>query len=381
MNSTMKIAFICGSLEPGRDGVGDYTCRLAGELNRGGHQVAIVAFHDQFVATVQNEIRTVSSFHVPVLRLPATMPAKERLTAAEKALLSFCPDWVSLQFVNFGFHRYGLPFELFRLKRFTEKSKLHIMFHELWCGMSPTAGVKERILGRLQKGFTKRLLSTLKPARVFTNVVPYCDHLKQFKTTPVLAPIFGNIDLLDHGTEEEWNQIAQACNFNPKLNGQDWLILGFFGAVYSCEGFESLVRHAAQAAATLGKSFGILRIGKPNERLQDVLKILQNVHYWETGILSPGMVNRFMSYVDCGVITTPANKLDKSGSAIAWLERGIPILVPAGDETYQKQEMLRQGVVQVLNVSDVIITLQIKKDSIKQDQRLQENAQLYAALS
>lgn len=29
----MTILFLCGSLEPGRDGVGDYTRRLAGDRN------------------------------------------------------------------------------------------------------------------------------------------------------------------------------------------------------------------------------------------------------------------------------------------------------------------------------------------------------------
>ena len=41
----MKIAFLCGSLEPWRDGVGDYTRRLAGDLQACGHQV-LVTRHD-----------------------------------------------------------------------------------------------------------------------------------------------------------------------------------------------------------------------------------------------------------------------------------------------------------------------------------------------
>jgi Trk K+ transport system NAD-binding subunit len=43
----MKIAFICGSLEPGRDGVGDYTRRLAGELVKQQHEVLVIAFNDR----------------------------------------------------------------------------------------------------------------------------------------------------------------------------------------------------------------------------------------------------------------------------------------------------------------------------------------------
>jgi hypothetical protein len=40
---SMRIVFLCFSLEPGRDGVGDYTRALAGELIRPGHEVCAVA--------------------------------------------------------------------------------------------------------------------------------------------------------------------------------------------------------------------------------------------------------------------------------------------------------------------------------------------------
>jgi hypothetical protein len=45
----MKIIFLCGSLEPGCDGVGDYTRRLAGELIKQGHHIAAVALNDQYL--------------------------------------------------------------------------------------------------------------------------------------------------------------------------------------------------------------------------------------------------------------------------------------------------------------------------------------------
>jgi hypothetical protein len=33
----MKLLFLRGSIEPGKDGVGDYTCRLCGALIAEGH--------------------------------------------------------------------------------------------------------------------------------------------------------------------------------------------------------------------------------------------------------------------------------------------------------------------------------------------------------
>ena len=38
----MKITFICGSLNPGQDGVGDYTRRLAAQLALDGHECQLI---------------------------------------------------------------------------------------------------------------------------------------------------------------------------------------------------------------------------------------------------------------------------------------------------------------------------------------------------
>ena len=45
----MKIMFICGSLEPGKDGVGDYTRRLCAHLKKHHIEVGILAYNDKFI--------------------------------------------------------------------------------------------------------------------------------------------------------------------------------------------------------------------------------------------------------------------------------------------------------------------------------------------
>jgi hypothetical protein len=375
----MKMIFICGSLEPGKDGVGDYIRRLASELIKDEHQVSVIAFYDRYALQKTEILHSINEKSFQMMRLPASLPAKQRLLLSAALIRNFNPDWISLQYVGFGFHKYGLPIDLFKLRNIINDAKLHIMFHELWCGMSPLAGVKERILGRLQMAFIKLLVLKLKPAKVFTNVAAYSDYLKQFQITSTLAPIFGNIETSDIGSEEEWLHLTQKISITD-LQKKDWFIVGFFGAVYPCTGLEPLIGQAAQYAESIGKKFGILRIGKENERLQNIINNIKNVHYWTTGILVPAMVNRLMNYVDCGVITTPANKLDKSGSAIAWLERGIPVLIVSEDDTYIEEEMFVQGIVQVKDASDIDSALRIEKNLIKQDGRLQKNAQLYASL-
>ena len=63
----MNIVFLCSSLEPGRDGVGDYTRRLAQECAARGHVCRMVALHDPHVTA---EIQTREG-DVRLMRLPA----------------------------------------------------------------------------------------------------------------------------------------------------------------------------------------------------------------------------------------------------------------------------------------------------------------------
>src|SRR3974390_3291412 len=101
----MKIAFLCSSLEPGRDGVGDYTRRLAGELIRQGHPCILTGLNDALISDAVTGSQEVEQTQVPALRLPDSMPWLERARRAREWLCGFGPDWYSLQFVPFGFHR------------------------------------------------------------------------------------------------------------------------------------------------------------------------------------------------------------------------------------------------------------------------------------
>src|SRR5258708_26746090 len=125
----MRICFICGSLEPGRDGVGDYTTSLADELRRLGHNVILIALRDNFIteAMAANQQSAVGSTRS--LRLPSAWPWPECIRHAKQQLDRFDPEWVSLQFVCYSFHPKGLVHGLSaKLAPLLMGRKLHIYF-------------------------------------------------------------------------------------------------------------------------------------------------------------------------------------------------------------------------------------------------------------
>src|ERR1700676_4113974 len=106
-----KIMLLCGGLEAGADGVGDYCRRLAEELSRLGVQCTVVALNDREISSERSEGLSTS---VQFLRLPEQSSILARSARLSSMLSDWQPDWVSLQFVCYGFHTKGLPFkELF----------------------------------------------------------------------------------------------------------------------------------------------------------------------------------------------------------------------------------------------------------------------------
>ena len=107
----MDILFICGSVELGNDGVGDYTRRLCGKLIKAGHKAQILSLCDQIIY-YSTESQIVEETTVIAHRIPASTTNKQRLIWLQNVLKDFEPDLIPLQYVPYSFNPKGLPFWL-----------------------------------------------------------------------------------------------------------------------------------------------------------------------------------------------------------------------------------------------------------------------------
>jgi hypothetical protein len=108
----IKILFLCGSAEPGKDGVGDYTRCLCGELNRTGHEAQILSLCDKQATGFVTQTQVSEKTAVTVRRIPIATSNKQRLVWTQEILKNETSDWISLQFVTFSYDPKGLPFWL-----------------------------------------------------------------------------------------------------------------------------------------------------------------------------------------------------------------------------------------------------------------------------
>ncbi|MBC8008989.1 MAG: glycosyltransferase, partial [Burkholderiales bacterium] len=188
----MTLLFICAGLEPGRDGVGDYTRRLAAACIARGHPCTLLALHDPHIARRHDD--TSDALHV--IRLPADSPWPERLAYAVDRTLRLAPDWISWQFVAYGFHPRGfLPATLLQAAASFRGPLCHVMLHELWLGLEVGAPLRDRALGWLQRRGVTCLLDQLDADVVHTSNVTYRAALGREGYDSDVLPLFGNVPI------------------------------------------------------------------------------------------------------------------------------------------------------------------------------------------
>lgn len=327
-----RLAFLCSSLEVGRDGVGDYTRSLAGECARAGHEVALLALHDRHLPA------PVTEEEPPALRLPAAMSWAERTRRAEAFLAEFDPQWISLQFVPYGFHDKGLVWNLPRfLQPLTAGRRVQVTFHELWIGAYRGAGWKERAIGQLQRAGVLRLMRRLAPAAYGTSNDPYIGLLARGGIEAELLPMFGSIPLAANPDPDWLFAELRAAGVSFQRREELW-IFSMFGALHAVWPPEPLFTHLLTAGARAGRRIVITsmgRLGAGEARWREFqAAYADRLHLVRLGERSPRAVSEVLQEADFGIATSPWELIGKSSSAAAMLEHGLPVIVNRDDANF-----------------------------------------------
>jgi hypothetical protein len=318
----MKIIFLCGSLEPGRDGVGDYTRRLAGELIRQGQHVAAVALNDHYLVEEFTGMQPADDINLPVIRIPAAWPKNRRFDRAKNWIKKFNPEWLSLQFVPFAFHPKGLPFNINKqLLKLSEGICWHIMFHELWVGMNKESGMKMLIWGHLQKQLIKALVLNLKPRIINTQTKLYQVHLLQMGFEAEYLPLFSNIPPSEKG-KKNGLPISTSNDLHKPIR------LVLFGSIHPGAPVDQFAKEASQFAKVKNVQVILIflgRCGQEQYRWEEAWKV-ESLLVEVLGEQPPAVISDVLNNSTMGISTTPLILVDKSGTVAAMREHGLPVL-------------------------------------------------------
>lgn len=311
----MRILFICSTVEPGKDGVGDYTRRFCAEIIRQGHEAAIIGINDKQISGSTISDQKEDLVHINVLRLSSTLQWNDRIKQATLFLENFNPDWVSLQFVPYGFQAKGLPIGLAsHLKKLGKGLRWHIMFHELWVGVNSAVSFKNRIYGTLQRLLIRQLIRQLKPGCITTSIACY---QRRLPSQAQLLRLFGNIPIVDG-----------ECNSANEEN----IVVVHFGTFSSQLSDLRAQLNYIKAVATAANKAVIFRVfgnGGPyqSQAVSIAEKLLGPDAVEVLGRLTEKEISKQFLHADLGISRANFDFYGKSGSTIAMLEHGLPVVL------------------------------------------------------
>jgi glycosyltransferase involved in cell wall biosynthesis len=350
----MKIMFIVGSLVEKKNGVADYVLNLSKTLEKLGHQVAIISINDSKHITNNNKI--ISQESNPKVRLSNNLPIKHKIKLINQTAEQFNPDWISLQFVSFAYHKKGLPFSLIYLLNGIKKYKLHVMFHELWIDYKNSTSFKNKILGKLQKVCIKMLIYKLKPQLITTSINTYLSKLE--KNNAHLLPLFGNIKSFK---SEHLSTLKNEIN------------VVFFGS-FSPNQHEFLMQlnwiKEYSKSKMLPVKFNV--IGNNGIHKEAAFSAIKNVlgQYALNciGEKDENEVSEIFLNADIGISRANYEYFGKSGSTVAMLEHGLPVLLRGEQPSMTILEAPQNNFAKQMIFTSSPTNIKLEKGEIKNNQ-------------
>ena len=319
-NIPSKILIICGSIEPGKDGVGDYTRILSNELYRLGMTVRLIALYDKYVSNVTVEPKLNGGNDFVAVRIPVKLSVNKKIDVFRQELREFQPDFISIQFVPFSFNEKGVVAELVylfsRIKR--RPYKWSITFHELWINEQDNTKIKIFLWAKAQRFFIKVFVRLLdNPVLITTNEL----YASRFGSKHVnVLSLFGNIKIFSRP--------------DNKLQYKEDSVLRvlLFGSLTT--NFEEFKQQLPLVKSIKDKFFSsvtFLFVGRQVSSVEIYEKIIHSVLPDAVieikGQLPEEKLSITIQSVDIAISRAGADLANKSGSTIAILEHGIPVIL------------------------------------------------------
>jgi hypothetical protein len=339
----MRLAFLCSGLEPGRDGVGDFTRTLAAACSAAGHETRLAAIRDPFLSETTQPPKSLSVAE-PRLRDIFQHPDESR--ALTGWLRDFEPDWVSVQFTPFGFHPRGLGASRAAHLRslLPPKSRRHIMFHEIWLQPGIDGLWRHRALGWWQRRSVDAWTGFgWQPQVVQTQARLHQARLQLRGVTVSLLPLctpFSNPLITQPEARASISAALRATAASSRPLDESALWIGHFGTLH-LDGwnFPAYASQMVALAAASGKRICFLALGRAraaSAAWAEAGRLVPQADFRVLGELPPEKVPLTMQACDAAITSTPWDIIEKSSAVAAWRAVGVPVLVTRAGTTHSK---------------------------------------------
>ena len=300
----MKIIFLADSDQPRMSGVGDYTLNLCNSLQRQGHH---------------GIVKSIGS------------PTSVARSGLADLVQSEQPDWVSIQFVPYAYAKRGLVHpRTLPWDRLRGKVGTHLMFHEVWIGSHHGASLRERAVGLLQRELIKSAISMIRPDIVHCSNPLYSTMLARAGIPNSILPLFGSLPISSARDDPYADDLQR---LKPGTTRSDWMIVVFFGNIYPTKNLPAILAWLHNRCMRFGKDLLVVSLGNcpaaeaTFSSLSACLEAKDRLHFLIKGRQDASILSRLIVSADCGLSTTPFNIIEKSSSAVTFVEHGLPVIV------------------------------------------------------
>ena len=318
-----------------QNGIGpaDANLLLAAELTKRNHRVSLCGLSDGRRTTVESESRLIHDVTVNALHIPEAISWEERCEALRNFLAEQELDFVIIRFIPYSLNPKGIVWKAANsLPKVLRGRSVFWLVDEIWLGEGPT-NWKHRLVGSLQRYSILRLLKATPNRLVFTNNHFNTKALQLRGVKARTLRLFGNIPVVD-SDRGAWlfHEFEKAGIPITPANRSQWLVLGIFGVFHSDWDPDSFLSELKDRAAQHGRQVCLVGVGSLRSYEAHWENVSQkwaaSFQFLHLGCREESEVSQFLQSVDFGLTTNPYFLVGKSGTCMAMLDHGLPILVP-----------------------------------------------------
>ena len=330
--SALSCCLVSHTLQSGI-GPADANLLLAGEFAQRGHRVSLCGLSDAKRTAVHAESRLIHNATVNALHIPEAMDWQERCDVFHAFLDAEQPSFVIIRFIPYSLNPKGIVWKAAHtLPKVLRDRAVLWLVDEIWLGEGPTT-FKHRLVGLLQRYSILKLLKASQAPLVFTNNHFNAKALRQRGVNAKSLRLFGNIPVAESdGGQWLFNEFEKAGIPITAENRSEWLVLGNFGVFHSDWNPDSFLADLKVRAGQHGKQVCLVGIGSLRSYEAHWEKAAKtwasSFRFVHLGCRAESEVSQFLQSADFGITTNPYYLLGKSGTCMAMLDHGLPILVP-----------------------------------------------------
>ncbi|MEY4488533.1 MAG: hypothetical protein RIQ79_1041 [Verrucomicrobiota bacterium] len=243
-------------------------------------------------------------------------------------------SWIGLHFVAYGWAKHGVlkRTDIEQLRVACTGRRVAIYLHELWIGAALGVPLKQRVFGALQRRSLLRLVATLRPERLLTSNPVYKAMLAREGLDARVLPLPGNLPPSSETDRHE----ARAWLSSVGIGGESRPDLAaVFGLIHPEWDAHVAVADWRAHVARKNRSSAILAVGRHGSagprKLAALREHLPGLRVVSAGEQPASLLAGLLAECSLGLATTPWSLIGKSGTAAAFMEAGLPVLVTRDD--------------------------------------------------